>query len=80
MRCRILLFIGLKIFPAFASNSALLVVGGVKQLILNDYYNSEVVKDSEIFGCSEETLIPDYKERIFGVSLLYSDVGLLDFI
>ena len=74
MRCGILLITVLEVFPTLASNSALLVVGGVKQLILNDYYNSEVVNSSEIFGCPEQTMFPIYKEKVFGVSLFCSEV------
>ena len=60
----------LKILPhSLAFDNSVIVVGGVTELLLQDYFSSPITNASEILGCSEEIRLPEYPLASFGAIL-----------
>ena len=53
----------------FAIDNSVIVVGGVTELLLQDYFSSPITNVSEILGCNEEVTLPNYPLTTFGAIL-----------
>ena len=57
-----------------ASESPLLIVGGVPKLLLEDHHSSPVSNTTEVVGCQNIVSLPQYPRRTFGVALALINV------
>ena len=57
-----------------ATESPLLIVGGVPMLLLEDHHSSPVSNTTEVVGCQHNVSLPQYPRRTFGVALALINV------
>ena len=57
-----------------ASESPLLIVGGVPKLLLEDHHSSPVSNMTEVVGCQHNVSLPLYPRRTFGAAMALFNV------
>ena len=57
-----------------ASESPLLIVGGVPKLLLKDHHSSPVSNTTEVVGCQHNVSLPQYPRTTFGAALALFNV------
>ena len=57
-----------------ATESPLLIVGGVPMLLLEDHHSSPVSNTTEVVGCQHNVSLPLYPRNTFGAALALFNV------